>query len=136
MYTAGSISFRIWMAAIVANTLIGTAWLTGFTTPKAVACLFFGFIGTALFSLPVYLVIGSLISKLRKSGVIGVWALFWIYAVGLASTLVVHCVLMFFMMDDFFSTERHLLQVNFLAAIIGISFQAHRILNISAVEPE
>jgi hypothetical protein len=138
MHTAGTISFRIWMTAIIINTVVGTMLYTQFREPllMALGVLFFGFLLTGLFSLPVYLVIGSLIAKLRSSGASGLWALFCVYAVGLACTLAVHCCLMLFIMDDFFFTEKNLLRLNLFSAALGITVQAHRIFKISTIEPE
>ena len=132
-----SISLRIWGTAVIANTLIGTACLTGFTDPFALGLLFFGLFASALFSLPILLILWPVLDKCQSSGIKGPGTLCLIYGIGIACTVLVHACFMFYVLGEFsFFSNIGILGLNLLAAVLGITVQAHRILKISAVEPE
>ncbi len=59
------IAFRIWMIAVIANTIFGTAWLTHFFIDESEIpmYIFFGFVFGTIVSLPFFLILLVIINR-------------------------------------------------------------------------
>ena len=136
MQSPWAISFRIWIAAVLTNTVIGVAWLAGLGGFTALGLLFLGLFASALFSLPIPFVLETVIRNCRLARMQGGWALFWTYVTGIVCTVIIHCCFMLFILDKFFYTDKGLLLLNIFSAILGVTVQAHRLVKISTIEPE
>jgi hypothetical protein len=82
------LAIRIWLLAVVANTLLGTIFLVAIRWARAEQLLFFGTYYGVIFSFPVMLAILIIINRYAadKSGLI---LLRTVYRTGLALTVVV-----------------------------------------------
>lgn len=135
MHTQQNISFRIWLTAVLANTMIGTAYLTGFQYVDALGFMFFGFCMSAIFSLPIYLLILWLIKECTSMGIAGSRILCIVLATSLTCTIGVYCGFQW-LLGLTGSDTQGLFVIALLSAILGIVVQAHRLINISKADHE
>jgi hypothetical protein len=83
------LAIRIWLLAVVANTLLGTIFLAGIRWADAGSLLFFGTLYGAIFSFPVMLAILFIVNRYVAADKTGLIILRAVYRTGLALTVVV-----------------------------------------------
>jgi len=83
------LAIRIWLLAVVVNTLLGTIFLACIKWADAEELLFFGTLYGAIFSFPVMLTILIIINRYAAADKTGLILLRAVYRAGLALTVVV-----------------------------------------------
>ena len=139
MRTPLGISFRIWTAAMFINSLLMSASITGFTHVSltdflggALLLVFVNILG----SLPVFIVLMILLSKLEYSRVSGLRALFIVYVTGIVCGIGVYYASMWAFLGGIEFGTDPFLWCTLVSAVISITTQFRSIINLSPVEPE
>lgn len=134
MATIQGTTFRIWGAALLADSVISAAYLGGFDEwpHPGIICIIFLF--AAVYSVPVYVGVWWAINKCFMWGLRGGSTLLLVMLTGLALTALDF--LFFQWTFSVWEAFGNLMLIALCSTAIGISLQAHRLLNISQFETD